>query len=784
MTDPAGSARAAGLPATPPLDAWLTDLVGLTGAAGAVLLSVNQAHLQVRRWVKFHPEVVQSWSEIALSAETPLTVAVRTRTPVVVHGFEELAARFPLMLERPTTGPYHYLAVPLIPSTGPAIGVLGVSFASGAELDAMQGPVRRAAEALVPRLLAVMSESHAEGAPEQASDDIAHLGRGLSHDSTEADSGRADDDDQTRALLDVLILDAPVGIALLDLDLRYVRINKALADANGVPVADHLGRTVRDVLPALADDVEPLLTSVLGTGEPVVDFSIETGPTQAPATLRRRWRVSFYPVRGRDGTIVGVGLIVADETERWEAERQRAEAMAAELHTRQQVEAAQVQLRLLVDAGDVLSTSLDEAAVIDALCGLLVPEHADWLVLLLPDGAGHLVPARSVHADPALLAAAAALLDADPISIEGESPAAQVFRSQRSLVTPDVRPYLLGHGTPASVARRALPLDPGAGVLLPLVVRGRSIAVLSLVDTGDPQSPSSPTGIKLRSVLGGVRTLEAICQRAAVALDNSRLYGQRSRVARILQESLLPADLPHVPGLDIAVHYETAEEAVEVGGDFYDVIRTGVHTVTLLIGDVSGRGVDAAGVTGLARHTLSAVAHDLSPAQSVQRLNDILLTQRYSERFLTALCARLEHPPGETARLTIASGGHCRPLLVRADGNLEFLDCEGLILGLFPYIGIHERTVLLGPGDSLVLYTDGVTEARGVANGGLFGEEGLAGAVMAVATEPGPARPGTTSAAALIAAVRASIEAYRTGPAEDDTALLVVRLAPTEIDTQ
>lgn len=301
----------------------------------------------------------------------------------------------------------------------------------------------------------------------------------------------------------------------------------------------------------------------------------------------------LLPVRGRDGTIVGVGLIVADETERWEAERKRAEAMAAELRTRQQVEAAQVQLRLLVDAGDVLSTSLDEAAVIDALCGLLVPEHADWLVLLLPDGAGHLVPARSVHADPELSPAAAALLDADPVSIQGEAPAAQVFRSQQSLVTPDVRPYLLGHGTPASVAGRALPLDPGAGVLLPLVVRGRSIGVLSLVDTGDVGSPSSPTGTRLRSVLGGVRTLEAICQRAAVALDNFRLYGQRSRVARILQESLLPADLPHVPGLDIAVHYETAEEAVEVGGDCYDVISTGAHSVTLIIGDVSGRGVDA-----------------------------------------------------------------------------------------------------------------------------------------------------------------------------------------------
>ncbi len=716
----------------------------------------------------------------------------------MVRGMEDLAARFPLMLSRPTAGPYNYLAVPLLAPAGTPFGVLGVSFASCADLDLMPEPARRAAEAVVPRLLAVMSRTPEDGTPEQSFDDTADAGRHPDRDlsaeedtdlpaeedtdlSAEkgTDAGRANDD-ETSALLDVLIMNAPVGIALLDLNLRYVRINTVLAEANGVPVADHLGRTVRDVLPTLADDVEPLLHTVLRTGEPFVDATLETGPTQTPAARRRQWRVSFYPVRGRDGAIVGVGLIVEDETDRWEAEQQRAEAMAAERRTREQVEVTQAQLRLLVEAGDALSTSLDETAVIDVLCGLLVPEHADWLVLLLPDGMGHLAPARSIHANPELSAAAAALLDADPIPIQGEAPAAQVFRSQQSLVTPEVRPYLLGHGTPASVAGRALPLRPGPGVLLPLVVRGRSIGVLSLVDTEDPDSASIPTSTRLRSVLGGLKTLEAICQRAAVALENARLYGQRSRVARTLQESLLPADLPLVPGLDIAVHYATAEEAVEVGGDFYDLIHTGTHAVTLLIGDVSGRGVDAAGVTGLARHTLSAVAHDLSPAQSLQRLNDILLTQHYDERFLSALCARLEYPPGEPARLTIASGGHCRPLLVRADGNLEYLDCDGLILGLFSEIDVHETTVPLDPGDILVLYTDGVTEARGAANGGLFGENGLIDAVRAFTAPIGKAPSGTPSAAGLIAAVQTAIDAYRIGPSDDDMALLVMRLTPPE----
>ena len=403
--------------------------------------------------------------------------------------------------------------------------------------------------------------------------------------------------EQMLGLLDVLIRQAPIGIAFLDPGLRYVRINENLAAANGRSVEEHLGRPLPEVVPGIAHQLVPSLEEVLGTGRPIIDAQLETPPMPAESDRRRYWQISYYPVPSPvpGASPEGVGLIVTDQTERVEAECERARLHDAERAARAAAERAQARLDLLARASDLLGRSLDEGDVLAQLARLLVPDLADWLVVLLPDGRGRLVPRLSVHAD----AASAAMADAEAVGgtaalpIASDIPAAAVFRSGRPLHTGDIRPYLLAPGTPASVAALSDVLGPSPGLLVPMVVRGRSVGVLSLVDTtGRPDT------------LGADLELFAdLARRAGVALDNARLFGQRTRIAARLQQSLLPERLPAVPGVAVAVRYATAEEAVDVGGDFYDLVAISPREHVVVVGDVSGRGVDAATVTGLARHT-------------------------------------------------------------------------------------------------------------------------------------------------------------------------------------
>ncbi|HMA46526.1 MAG TPA: GAF domain-containing SpoIIE family protein phosphatase, partial [Frankiaceae bacterium] len=392
---------------------------------------------------------------------------------------------------------------------------------------------------------------------------------------------------------------------------------------------------------------------------------------------------------------------------------------------------------------------------LDRLARLIAQDRADWCAVLLPDGRGHLVPRVCVHADPAKAPLAAQVPSTGPFEIAGPAPAADVYRSGRPVLAPHLDRQAFMVGTDPRLADLAERLGLGSGMLLPMVARGRTIGVLSII-AGPDRPPFTPSDLDLYADLA---------RRAAVALDNARLFGQRSRIASRLQESLLPAELPAVAGLDLAVRYETAEEAVDVGGDFYDVFPTGPDEWLVVIGDVAGRGIDAAGVTGLARQTLRAIGHDLGPAAALRRLNDLLYAQQAVERFLTAACGRLTRRGDGTFGLTLARGGHAPPLLRHADGHAEPVGEPGTLLGALPSVDCPETHHVLGPGDTLLLYTDGVVEARGPH--GLFGEERLAQVVTAC-----PAG----GADVFAACVERAVVGYRTGGAADDLALLVVRV--------
>lgn len=204
--------------------------------------------------------------------------------------------------------------------------------------------------------------------------------------------------------------------------------------------------------------------------------------------------------------------------------------------------------------------------------------------------------------------------------------------------------------------------------------------------------------------------------------------GRRSdALARTLQQSLLPPTLPTVPGARIAARYHPAGAGFDVGGDFYDVFRTGRGTWGIVMGDVCGSGADAATITALARYTIRAAAmQSRSPARTLRTLNEAMLRQSDDggpNRFVTVALARLR-PARGSAALTLACGGHPLPLVRRASGKVHPVGRHGTLLGVLANVQLHDHEVMLGPGDTIVFVTDGVLEAR--AGEDQFGEEGLA----------------------------------------------------------
>jgi len=222
-----------------------------------------------------------------------------------------------------------------------------------------------------------------------------------------------------------------------------------------------------------------------------------------------------------------------------------------------------------------------------------------------------------------------------------------------------------------------------------------------------------------------------------------------------------------VPGLDVGGAYRPAGDGSEVGGDFYDVFRTGHQTWGIVLGDVCGKGASAAVVTALARYTVRAEAlHVSSPAAVLVGLHEALVSC-YPDTFCTALFLLLNQVP-EGHRLTVATGGHPLPLCRRADGTIETLGRPGSFLGMEETAEISEFSAILTPGDIVVLYTDGVTEAR---NGdSFFGESGIAEVLGACA--------GLTAQAVADAVVAAAL-ACQDGQARDDIALVVVKVPPS-----
>ena len=277
------------------------------------------------------------------------------------------------------------------------------------------------------------------------------------------------------------------------------------------------------------------------------------------------------------------------------------------------------------------------------------------------------------------------------------------------------------------------------------------------------------------------RLVVAVSSLAAVAIENARLheaarreleasrraYLERDRVARVLQESLLPPRLPELDGLDLAARYTPGEGVV--GGDFYDVFEIGGGVFGAAIGDVQGKDARAAGMTNIVRHSLRSTAQTRDPGDALAIVNRIVLQEQEPSdpRFSSAALARLERD-GDGFRVRLSSAGHPPVLVLRATGAVEECHAPGTLLGIteVPELGVAETR--LGPGDALVLYTDGLIEARS-AGIGILGEERVR---ELLATQAGATADGLASRLAELAA------GYSEVRRRDDLALLVARVSP------
>ncbi|MEV6651605.1 SpoIIE family protein phosphatase [Streptomyces sp. NPDC051219] len=422
-------------------------------------------------------------------------------------------------------------------------------------------------------------------------------------------------------------------------------------------------------------------------------------------------------------------------------------------------------LSFLVEASDLLAGTLDRDQTLALMAQMTVPTLATWCaVYTIADQSSDPYLSYVLHEDEDRIDGLKALLSKisppDPVPAPGArlwtAPAeaahqAALRRSMRSLGLGTAPHLSSGIGTTLATAATV----GGETVVLPLVARNRVIGMLTL---------GKPTDEHFRQEI--LELAEDLSRRAALALDNARLYSERTAISQALQRSLLPPGLPVVPGVEVEVIYRAAGEGNEVGGDFYDLfpIRDGAYGFA--IGDVCGTGPEAAAVTGLARHAIRLLAREGFGGPAVlERLNAAILDEGARSRFLTLLYGELWPQEDGSAVLKVVCAGHPLPLRLRQNGSVEAAAEPQPLLGVMEDLELYEQTVTLDPGDVLLCVTDGVTERREGTR--MLGDDGLAD-VLTTCT-------GLTAGAVASRVLRA-VERFAAEPASDDMAILAMRV--------
>ncbi len=502
----------------------------------------------------------------------------------------------------------------------------------------------------------------------------------------DVDGALTEDVRRDLAVAAALYTAAPIGIAVLDADGRYVRINDMLAAVNGRTPQEHVGRLVEDVLGDGAADLRRLVDTVVRTGRPVPADDVVIADARG---TRRTWRTTWVPMSGpgpspgSPDAVVGVVALAMEVTEQRRAEQERAQALR--------------RAQLLARTGELLQAGLGVDETLDAVLDLMVPEVGDLVTVhLLEERRLRLAGMR--HRDRQLEPELRRVLGRVTVDLDGPYGAGHVTRTGRVQALPSIdeavwQTLAAGDERWLELMRR---MGPASGLVLPLQARGRVFGAVSLVRSGD--RAVSATDSELAT---------DIVRRAALALDNARLFEQQRRVSVTLQRALLPSRAGN-PAIETAARYVPGVDGLEVGGDWYDVVPLADGRIGLVLGDVMGRGVRAAAVMGQLRAGLRAYARlQLGPAQ-VMVLLDELVRDLDSSTFVTAIYGELD----VAARtFTFARAGHLPPVVQGAVGAAVVED--GVVGTPLGTAGPQRaQSVALPMGSTLALYSDGLVEDR------------------------------------------------------------------------
>lgn len=419
---------------------------------------------------------------------------------------------------------------------------------------------------------------------------------------------------------------------------------------------------------------------------------------------------------------------------------------------------AETALALLAEVSEVLTESeRDYEDMLRRLTQLVVPRMADWCAIDLWQD-GEIRNVGVAHIDPDKVALAHDLqrrLPPDPDSPRGVG---NVLRTGRSELMAEIPEELIDAASPDPEIQQLLrDLGLHSAIVAPLIAHGEVLGALTLISAEQRRTYTADD----------VVVAEDLGRRAALSISNARLFREQEEVNHALLESLVPARLPQLEGVDVAAVYQAAGHGSEVGGDFYDLWETSSGSFAVVVGDVQGKGPRAAALTGLARHTIRAGSlHTSSPAAVLEMLNEAILRSDF-DRFVTVAYIVVERDAtGLTGSVAVA--GHMPVMIRRSGGTVERAGELGSLIGLYPDVTITEQRVSLLPGDTLLLWTDGVTERRRGEE--QFGEERLEGILASL--EPGD-DSGTT-----VRRIAEAVRGFTPEPMQDDMAIVAVQVLP------
>jgi PAS domain S-box-containing protein len=413
---------------------------------------------------------------------------------------------------------------------------------------------------------------------------------------------------------------------------------------------------------------------------------------------------------------------------------------------------AELRQRFLADAGQLLASSLDYQQTLERVARMIVPQLADWCGIDMLDEHGDVMNVALAHADPAKVALAHDLRDRYPPNMDAPTGVPAILRGGPAELYPEIPEEMLERSAVDEEHLRIIrEVGLRSGMAVPMRIGDQTLGAITFV--------SSESGRVFAE--DDLLFAQDLALRAATAVQNARLYAAQERVAHTLQASLLPERLPEVPGWEMHAAYQAGERDADVGGDFYDIVAVEAGHLVVL-GDVTGKGVEAAALTSLVRHSARMAARfDARPARVLAQVNTILREQpRLS--LVTVICALVE-TGGDHARLTVASAGHPLPLLRRDGATPDPIGDHGVLLGVGREEDWTETAIAVAAGDVLLFYTDGVTETPGDAT--RFGEPRLREAMARAGDGP----------AAVVAEIERSLHEFQAGETLDDRAMLALR---------